>query len=178
MDARDVIEHFRDSGEVVRVACEDLESGWVDGYVTACGPEWFVLEVFDEASRLNGFSCMRYQDVTACQLVPHADFRQRALAARQLTRRMDISLDVSSVMNLVRSAGDAFQLVTMHFDDEEPYCYVAKILAVTSDNVRYLYISPGAVWDEEPSTCALDQIVRIDVGGAYEEALFLVGGRN
>ena len=37
-------------------------------------------------------------------------------------------------------------------------------------------IGPDAVWEEEAETYRVAQITRVDFGGAYEEALYLVGG--
>lgn len=39
-----------------------------------------------------------------------------------------------------------------------------------------LEIGPDALWDDEPETYRLSEITRVDFGGAYEEALHLVGG--
>ena len=178
MEMRAIVERFHASGDIVRIRREHLEESYVEGYLAGCGPEWFAVEAFDDAARLNGFCCMRYADVSECDAAPHAAFKEKALVARR-TSRSDFVLDLSSLANLIRSAGAAYPLVTLHGEDaNENYCYIGRILSVTERNVRYLYISPGAEWAAEPELFALEAISGVDVGGAYEEALFLVGGRN
>ncbi|MFN7164931.1 MAG: hypothetical protein ACK4P2_08965 [Hyphomonas sp.] len=54
------LEAARASSEIVRVVRDGLEQGWVDGYVCALGDDFFQVEVFDSAGRLDGYNCLRY----------------------------------------------------------------------------------------------------------------------
>ena len=40
----------------------------------------------------------------------------------------------------------------------------------------FLEINPDATWDEKPNEYKLSEITRVDFGGDYEKALYLVGG--
>jgi hypothetical protein len=39
-----------------------------------------------------------------------------------------------------------------------------------------LEINPDATWDDTPSEYRLSEITRVNFGGDYEDALYLVGG--
>jgi hypothetical protein len=53
---------------------------------------------------------------------------------------------------------------------------VPRVLDISQDAVPLLEIQPGAIWDAEPAGYRLSRITRVDFGGGYEEALYLVGG--
>jgi hypothetical protein len=43
-------------------------------------------------------------------------------------------------------------------------------------SVSLLEINPDAIWDDNPTEFKLSEITRVNFGGDYENALFLVGG--
>ena len=47
---------------------------------------------------------------------------------------------------------------------------------VGREALKLLELDPDADWAEEPSRIAIETLTRVDLGGAYEEALLLVGG--
>jgi hypothetical protein len=53
---------------------------------------------------------------------------------------------------------------------------IGRVVSVAAGKLSLLEIGPSAVWDETPTQYSLKQITRVDFGGAYEDALHIVGG--
>lgn len=178
MDATNIknaIEDAQARGEIIRVYREGLEDGWADGFVAGIGPDFFALQLIDMSCRIDGFSCLRYCDVTDLVVPgPHAQFLERALLARGQTPCGGLAIDLTSLPTLIQSAGKAFPLVTIHYEKEDEACYIGRVQSVTASEVHMLDISPDAQWNSMPTVRSLSGITRVDFGGAYEEALHLV----
>lgn len=166
------------SGDFVRVHREDLVDGWANGYIAAAGTDFFALEIVSTSIRFDGFTCMRYADITDFENpAPYADFHIKALSARGLRRRESFPIDLSSLSSLLRTAGAAFPLITIYIESSDPdVCYIGKVAAVSEDKLDIVLITPGAEWEEDVTRYSLSEITRVDFGCDYEEALFLVAG--
>ena len=177
MTVKQQLKQAKKLGSCVRVHCEGIEDGWYDGYVAALGPEFFALEILDKAIRPDGFNCMRYRDVSRCDVpAPYSAFIAKALLTRKLKPLGDIAVDVSSVSLLLRTAGSLFPLVTVHILEDTHVCYIGKVISVTGKKVSLLEVDPGGKWNPSPIAYALDQIYRVDFGCAYEDVLYRVAG--
>ena len=55
-------------------------------------------------------------------------------------------------------------------------CHIGRVVGVNKDNVSLLEIGPDACWEDVVTDYRTREITRIDFGGAYEDALILVGG--
>ena len=55
-------------------------------------------------------------------------------------------------------------------------CWIGRETRVGETKVSILYIDPDAKWDEAPTEYRFSRITRVDFGGDYEDALYLVGG--
>ena len=53
---------------------------------------------------------------------------------------------------------------------------IGRVVSIVSGKLSLLEIEPGAVWEETPTRYSLEEITRVDFGGDYEDALYLVGG--
>jgi len=161
----------------IRVRREVFEEGWVDGFVVGTGPEFFALALLDDGMRPNGFSCMRYADLTELEAPsPRDGFLRQVLELRGLSVVGELPADLADLPALLRSAGNAFPLVTIHLEAEEADAYyVGHAPTVAGSEVSLRTIDPDGVWDEGTDTFDLAAITRVDFGGAYEEALWLVG---
>jgi hypothetical protein len=86
-------------------------------------------------------------------------------------------VSVSSIEDLLRSAGRAFPLVTIHRESVNPdVCQIGRVVKVERGRVWLLEIDPDAKWKREPTPYRLSEITRVDFGGDYECALHMVGG--
>lgn len=155
-----------------------FEDGSVDGYVLAIGPQFFLLALVEDNAWFNGFQCIRISDVRGLQVpAKYATFVKAALKKRGERMPRKPSLKLASLEQLLWSANRAFPLVTIHREKVEPdICHIGRVTAVKNGRVSLLEIGPDALWDKEISEYRLKEITRVDFGGAYEEALHLVGG--
>lgn len=167
------------AGTLVRVEREAIEFGWMTGYVTAVGPEYFALEIVTGSVRLDGVACLRYADVTACDPEPQVRFIERALKARGLVRASQLPVDLASLPRIIESTAKAFPIITLHVphDDGQGYaCYIGKVIDVNEGAVEFRHITPGGEWEDGLLDIPLGQITCVDFGGDYEEALLLAAG--
>jgi len=77
----------------------------------------------------------------------------------------------------LKSANALFSLVTIHRERIKPdTCAIGKVIDIAENHLLFLEIGPDAAWEEKPSKIRLNDITRVDFGGGYEEALYLVSG--
>jgi hypothetical protein len=174
------------TGERLRAAGNDvlveftrsLEEGSVAGYVLATGPQFFLLALVEDNARFNGFQCLRLQDVRNLDVPStHATFVKTALKLRGERRPRIPAVVVDSIQELLRTAGRAFPLITIHRETVAPdVCHIGRVVDVSDVEVSLLEIGPDADWDNEALSYRIKEITRVDFGGVYEEALTLVGG--
>lgn len=166
------------SEQFVRVYREGLEDGWADGYIVGTGPDFFALELVDKSIRFDGYNCMRYADVTRCEVpAPYFEFVENALRMRGLHRRGRIEVDLLSTSALLRTAGSVFPVVSIHLETRDPdVCFIGRVCAVSDSQIELKLITPAAKWTDETEEFLLKTITRVDFGGAYEDALILVAG--
>lgn len=154
-----------------------FEEAQVVGYVIAVGPGLVLLALVNGSIRLDGYECFRLSDVTAVDADPYADFVDAALKARGQKLPDAPPVSVASIEELLVSAGQAFPLVTVHLEKTDPdVCWIGKILEVEDGKVALREIGPDAVWEPIPAAYHTSDITRVDFGGDYEGALYLVGG--
>ena len=86
-------------------------------------------------------------------------------------------VNVSSIEELLVSAGRLFPLVTIQRDGVDPdVCWIGRILGIERGRVLLLEISPDAKWGKKSQAYRLNEITRVSFGADYENALHLVGG--
>ena len=172
------LEKARDSSALIRFARAQIESGTGTGYVVDVGPEFVLLLIVDDGARFNGFEAIRIADISdLSDPDPHAEFVEEALRLRGEQVSESPPVAVESLTALLMSAGLAFPVVTIHREDvDSEVCHIGHVVSVSEGHVKLLQIDPDADWDDEPTDYRLSEITRVDFGGAYEEALVLVGG--
>ena len=156
------------------------EEGSTQGYVLDIGPRFFLLGFVDDNIRFNGFQCMRLSDIRRLRVPdPYADFTVAALRKRGETLRKKPRVSLNSLPELLKSANRLFPLVTIQRERAKPdTCEIGRVVEITKSHVSLLEIGPDAIWDDEPTEIPLREITRVDFGGAYEDALHLIGGNS
>lgn len=156
-----------------------FEDATIRGYVLGVGPRFFLVALVTDRIWFDGFECFRIADVRNLKPDPYKKFAETALRKRGEKIPLKIRLDLASIGKLLESAGRAFPLVAIHCEQIDPdVCWIGRILHVGSDAVSLLEIGPDAIWDKVPSEHRLKEITRINFGGDYENALYLVGGES
>jgi hypothetical protein len=146
------------------------------GYVCAVSTQLVLLQVVSDEIHFNGFSIVRMRDLTGVDApAPHREFVELALKLRKLRRARAPRVDIANLQTLLSTIHPAFPLVTLHREAVDPdVCHIGLITQVTARSVDLLEITPDAHWETHLDRYALREITRIDLGGAYEEALHLV----
>lgn len=149
------------------------------GRIVAVGDTLFVLAQLSDGLRPAGFSILRIEDVSDLELpYAHEGFVESTLRLRGETVGPAPALDLSSWTTAIRDAGRLAEVVTLHTEESDAgTCRIGHVRSVDDARVQLVEIDPDADWAEEPSEMAIDSVTRVDVGGEYEEALVLVGGR-
>ena len=165
------------SREIVKFR-SPFEEGSTTGYVLDVGPEFFLLLLIDDAVRFNGFQCLRLRDVRKLQVpAKYAAFHEAALRVRGEIAEKKPRVRLDKVSEILRTASKAFPLIAIHREKVNPdVCRIGRVTGIDESNVQMLEIGPDAIWETKPTEYRLREITRVDFGGDYEEALFLVGG--
>jgi len=149
----------------------------VRGYVVGLGPGFVMIAVVNDRIWLDGFECFRRPDIIEVEDDPYADFTERALALRGETLPNAPQIALSSIEDLLTSAGRAFRLITIHCEAIDPEaCYIGHIVDVLAGELVLLEVSPAARWDAEFERYPLSTITRVGFGADYEDALGSVAG--
>ncbi len=154
-----------------------FEGSPVRGYVLGVGPKFFLLALVSDRIWFDGFECFRIEDVRGFRQDPHACFAESALRKRRDRLPQKPHVNVGSIEKLLLSAGRQFPLVTIHREQVDPdVCWVGRVLGIEHGRVTLLDMTPDAIWEEKPESFRMSEITRVNFGGDYETALYLVGG--
>ena len=149
----------------------------VRGYVLDVGPEFFLLSLVSDRIWFDGFECFRAKDISNIRPDPYTAFAEAALKKRGERAPKKPRVDVSSIVELLLSAGGAFPLITIQRQRVDPdVCWIGRVLGIERGQVSLLEINPSAKWDEMPNRYRLNEITEVNFGNDYENALHLVGG--
>jgi len=176
---REQIEEAMAEAHVVALDREVFEDEGEIGYIVGLGPSLVLLLRISDSIRFDGFSVMRIEDVSNLEMPhEHEAFIEGALRLREENVDGAPEVDLSGWASTIRTLGRLFDLVTIHTEMEDAgICQIGHVQSVGDEDLRLVTIDPDADWAEEAMTIRLDQVTRVDVGGGYEEALLLVGGR-
>ena len=166
------------SGRPARIYRGGHEDDWVDGFVVGCGPVFFVMAVLDKAARLDGYTCMRYADVSECEVpAPFPEFIEKALRLRGETPDRPKELAAPELAQILKFAGRRFGLVTIEDEDPE-VAFVGKVRFLTDSYFQMDLIGPDAEWESGSAEFQFREIHRVDFGGAYEQTLLHVAQKG
>ncbi len=153
-----------------------FEDAPILGHVLAAGPRFFLVAVVSDQLWYDGFECFRIADVRAIAPDRYGGFAEAALKLRGERTPRRPRVDLASTRALLDSAGARYPLVTIHREMIEPdICRIGRVVSTTASRVTLLQIAPDARWDATPIAYPLSGITRVDFGGDYEDALWLVG---
>jgi hypothetical protein len=154
-----------------------LDRGTVNGYVLDIGPQFFLLAMVSDGIRFNGFQCYRLSDVRKLRVPDkYALFHEAVLKKRGERIPKKPHVVVNSLAELLLTANRAFPLVTIHREKVDGgACWIGRVVDVGKGRVTLLEIGPGANWRDRLETYRLSEITRVDFGGDYEDALYLIG---
>jgi len=152
------------------------KSSW-NGPIVGVGAAFVALLQIRDDMRYDGVSCFRLQDVQRLRPCPHRRFVTAALKRRRQRRPRLPRLRLDDAGSALQSMARAFPLVTIHRERlHRDECNIGRLAGVCATTFGLQEINPGARWERRITTYRLRDVTRIDGGGGYEEALFMVGG--
>jgi hypothetical protein len=161
---------------LVRITTRYDESD-VRGYVVAMGPGFVMVSVVNDRIWLDGFECYRRPDIIAIEDDPYAAFFEAALVRRGEIIPDAPPVSLASIEDLLKTAGRAFRLVTIHCEAVDPeVCYIGNVYEVLNGLLTMREVTPAAEWEAEFERYSTADITRVAFGADYEEALSLVAG--
>jgi hypothetical protein len=147
-----------------------------EGWVVGVGAAFVALLLIRDDQCYDGVACFRLQDVQRLRPAPHPQFVRTVLRLRG-QRRPRLRLRLDDAGSALRSIARAFPLVTIHRERLHPdECNIGKLAEVDAGTFGLQEINPGAKWERRVTTYRLRDVTRIEGGGGYEAALWLVGG--
>lgn len=168
----------RNELELVRLA-RHRDLATVEGFVIEVGPEWVLLSGLDPAIRLDGHVAVRRDDISEVRQPSTGEFVHRALELRGQWPPAGpaFPVDLTDARTLLRSLHGSAPLVTVHAEYDDPdQCFIGAIGGLGTRTLRLREVTPRAVWTVAATRQRIDRITRVDVGGAYEQALLDVAG--
>lgn len=150
-----------------------------EGYVVGAGADLILLQALDPNLYLNGYSVIRVADIDQFrELDDHDSFAHRALKLRNISPTPLPAVSLESIETALRSAAELYPLLSIHCEQiDNEVCFIGQLESLTETDLTLKLIDPGANWDETKTFDLLD-ITKIDFGGAYEDALWLVAQQN
>ncbi len=130
---------------------------------------------------LDGWTFIRLKDIQAVDLDPDVEcFPTRAVRLRGQWPPTNPCPDVAvldDVVSLVTTVRDLSPLVTVHREFSRPdACWIGAVTDIDERRLWLHQVDPDAEWGRKLRQKDLDDLTRIQVGGAYEEARALVAG--
>lgn len=150
-----------------------FEDGWVRGYVAGIGPDFVMLAEVGDHLRFNGFGCYSLAEVKNLQPAPYPEFVEAALEKLGEIQPDTPAVALNSIDDILTTAGNLFPVVAVYSGAE---AHIGAIDSLEGGVVWMREIGPDAAWDAQRTARRLDDLTRVDFGGAYETALALVGG--
>jgi hypothetical protein len=147
------------------------------GIVVGLSRDWCVVEVVDEAIRLNGFESFRISDISNVRASPQSAFINSALNARNIRPILDCPVEIGDTAQLLISGAAKFPVLVIH-KYHSPISICFGVVLRVEEGIAWMHEMDqnDAVWRSKPTSHKLTEITQVSFGGGHEEALALVGG--
>ena len=146
------------------------------GYVVGLSAEFVLLHQYSVGVIcFNGWVAIPLGGINKVRLPhDHDNAIHRALQIKGMTPTAPQSVDLTDFVSLLSSVDAHFPLTALHVDDAfNQACHIGRVAKLGERAVTLRKIDAGANWIDIEKF-RYDTITRIDFGGGYEEALWLV----
>jgi hypothetical protein len=168
---------FCESGAICRLTRKfDRASDY--GVVLTLSDNWVLLHAFDTtAMAFGGYQLCRLVDVTEVEW--HGSFLGRAAERLGQSAVPLPEIDLSSLPAFFASIpAESFPLISVHQEKKYPdSCRIGKITKIGKRSITIHQIDPEAIW-EASETYRYAEITRVDFGGGYENALWMLASEG
>jgi hypothetical protein len=163
------------SGALVRWHHASLPEVSCWGYVVGMGATFALLHsVGVDATILNGYMAVPLTEMRKVRLCDEEDFLHRALRLKGIQPKPQPDILLLDFPGLLSSVKVLFPLVTLRREYKDgDLCYIGHVVNLTEKSVALRCIGRQAEWQDRYPFRYKD-ITRIEFGGGYEEALWMV----
>ncbi|MFL6621568.1 MAG: hypothetical protein ACJ8NR_02965 [Sulfurifustis sp.] len=164
------------AGHIVKVWRERIDQHPVIGYIVQASDELVLVHMMDDGIRLDGYSVMRFKDITEIEQNPqYRGFYERALQLRKQSPNIPRALLLHDLSVSLRSINENYPIMSIERETLAPgKCGVGKLHMVTESTVILKVMTPGARWEGYSRRYRLADITRIEFDTSYLRALALV----
>lgn len=146
----------------------------LSGYPVGIGRKWLLLHALDEGMNFDGYSAVRLSAVSGLDL-PDDTLPRRVLQSRgQWPPRPPVPVfPLDRTTDLVLAAAAAYPLIAIECHEQDPGLrFVGVPLGVEERHLRLHQLKHDLTWQPGPVRWWLRNVTLVEVGGAYERALW------
>lgn len=172
-----ILAEARDAATLVSIRTQFSDQVW-SCFVIDVDRDLGLFLMLDEGFHIDGLRTLRPRDIVECAS-PHpcTQFVEEVLSERGEDEIELPALTIESLVTLLETAALHVPLLGIYRDEVEAgKGRMGRLLEVDESTLTLLEIDEQAQWKDEPSTIPLDEITRVDMGGARLEAYYLVSG--
>lgn len=165
------------AGQMVRIITKSAPDEKLDGYIVSLSETFVLLHVLDGGHHmtLNGYVALPINEIKRVRVLDDYDsFSDRALKLKGIFPQPQPDILLLDFPGLLSSADAHFPLISLYQERlDRGCCFIGRVQKLAKRSVRLHKINPAARWIETEKFF-FEDITRIDFGGGYEEALWLV----
>jgi len=163
-------------GHLVEVKRRPKGACRIEGFVVGCSEEVILFHRLDwDTFTLNGYLGILNKDVSAYRFFDKKDYWDfRAAAHFKLAPKIPEGIRVSSLRDLISSAGEHYPLLRVHRERIDPdVCFIGRLGSMSSATFSIDDLNSSAEWTG-PRRIRFQDVTRIDFDGGYQRALAVV----
>ncbi|MES2464817.1 MAG: hypothetical protein V4671_29995 [Armatimonadota bacterium] len=166
-----------ESRQIVRIIAKATPDENLDGFIVSLSEAFVLLHVLDGGHHmeLNGYLALPMREIKSVRVLDdHDSFCDRALKVKGIAPQPQPDILLLDFPGLLSSANAHFPLVAVNQERQDRgCCFIGRVEKLKKRSFTLHKIDPAAHWIETEKFF-FDDITRIDFGGGYEEALWLV----
>lgn len=170
------IEEIIEKEWLVKFDRKPMSKDMLYGFILAGNNEFLLLNFFDDNSfNLNGYTVIRHKDIKRFSVYNSEEyFLSKFIELKKIKPKFLSDFSIKNWKDILISAGRQFPLITIHLEKiSDKVCYVGSLAATKKKGFSFNEIDSEATWTETFKYKYKD-LTKIDFGGIYENALFLV----
>ncbi len=178
----DIYDSFQNSKEkqlLIEFKSEELGDGTILGIVIDFSQEFVLIHFFSKDFFFNGLSLIRTSSITNYREDEKDSFATIAIEKLYLKPpQVNFNVNLLSMQTSLNDIKDFFPLVSItdiNNINNINILSLGKIMKANIEDVALLEIDADAEWFEEETIIPYDEIISVEFGGSYENALWVVG---
>lgn len=170
-----VLADAHQSGQMVRIVAKATPDEKLAGYIVSLSEAFVLLHVLQDGMTLHGYLALPLQEIKSVRVLDdHDSFCDRALKVKAIFPQAQPDILLLDFSGLLSSANAHFPLVAVHQERQDRgCCFIGRVEKLKKRSFILHKIDPAAQWIDSEKFVYKD-ITRVEFGGGYEEALWLV----